>query len=169
MAQVYCIVKGCRFPSTHLTCSHKCGRCGKFGHGQMECCNWPKIVALRENSHSIVFPPYIQCQSILCPCPWTHSYDGHYCTHCGERHHETLCPHGYAIMTDPEEINHVKQVAQHKFGNNEGKIFTKIYTMQGCVWYVKRKNHNKNMVLLFMNNDNHDRVAKFCSGFIEIE
>ena len=34
-----CLVLGCRYPSTHVTGSHKCGTCGMIGHGRRECGN----------------------------------------------------------------------------------------------------------------------------------
>ena len=50
MSQHFCIVQNCRFPETHLACSHKCRTCGKFGHGFMECGNQLKINNLKNNS-----------------------------------------------------------------------------------------------------------------------
>ena len=41
-----CLVFGCRFPSTHVTGSHKCGACGMVGHGRRECGNNLRISEL---------------------------------------------------------------------------------------------------------------------------
>ena len=34
---MFCRVRHCRFPATHVTSEHKCGKCNQFGHGQVEC------------------------------------------------------------------------------------------------------------------------------------
>ena len=34
---MYCKVLKCKFPSSHVTLGHKCGRCNKYGHGEIEC------------------------------------------------------------------------------------------------------------------------------------
>jgi len=34
---MFCIAKNCRYATTHNIENHKCGTCGKFGHGAMEC------------------------------------------------------------------------------------------------------------------------------------
>lgn len=44
--KVYCSVKECRFPCYHVTSGHKCGNCGKYGHGVIEC-SYPKELPLR--------------------------------------------------------------------------------------------------------------------------
>ena len=33
----YCRVIHCRFKGSHTWQDHKCGTCGEYGHGQMEC------------------------------------------------------------------------------------------------------------------------------------
>lgn len=33
----HCAAKGCRFADMHKTIYHRCGKCGKDGHGQYEC------------------------------------------------------------------------------------------------------------------------------------
>ena len=35
----YCKVAGCRFPKSHTTAGHLCGKCKQYGHGQIECNN----------------------------------------------------------------------------------------------------------------------------------
>lgn len=41
-----CIVHGCRYASRHDTLDHKCGSCGKFGHGRVECRNESELHTL---------------------------------------------------------------------------------------------------------------------------
>ena len=179
MSQNYCIVYNCRFPDTHTTSAHKCGKCGKFGHGQMECGDQMKIDQLKSKSIGIRFPSYLRCTSMLCPCPWTHSDPAHYCVQCGERHLESKCPRACVIMGDPNEITRVITEAKKIFGTTPGNIFTKVYSGQGCDWYVKRKDINKSLMLFFMHGDawgqfgpqcdDRQHLDKFCSGYREIK
>ena len=175
MSQNYCIVQGCRFPSTHLTKSHKCGKCGRFGHGQIECHNSFMIEQLKSNSVTIKLPHVSYCTSLTCPCPWTHTSESHYCSQCQDRHCESVCTMGCVIMGDPEEIQRVIQEARTKFGSTPGKIFTTIYSGQGCDWYAKRNDNNKMISLFFMHcdswgqfgpkTDHRSKLKNFCYGY----
>ena len=179
MAQSYCIVHGCRFPSTHLTVSHKCGTCGKFGHGQVECKSAFKIDQLKRNSHNIQLPVHLYCTSLTCPCPWSHSSDAHYCSQCGKRHLESVCPSRCDIMSNVTEINRVVSEAQAKFNSNPNKIFAVVYSGQGCVWYVKRRTLGKACQLFFMHgdswgqygpqSDDRDKLRAFCYGYRDVD
>lgn len=179
MSQSYCIVNGCRFPSTHLTSSHKCGKCGRFGHGQVECHNSFLIDQLKVNSVSIKLPHGLYCTSLTCPCPWSHCSESHYCTQCQERHLESVCTMGCVIMGDSDEIKRVNQEAKIKFGITPGKIFTTIYSGQGCMWYAKRIGPNNRISLFFMHgdswgqygpkSDHRDKLKNFCNGYIDYE
>ena len=60
-----CKVEGCRFSDKHITQNHKCGTCGKYGHGQRECGNSLKIVQLlqiieNDTPHKLLIVPYKQ-------------------------------------------------------------------------------------------------------------
>ena len=33
----YCKVRNCRFPNSHVTKMHLCGKCKSYGHGNIEC------------------------------------------------------------------------------------------------------------------------------------
>lgn len=104
-AWAMCRAQGCRHASTHLTAAHLCGRCGRFGHGQIECGNTQRILALaspaddgatttRSTLSSGVYeamPHTLQCRVRGCPWPHTHHTQAHHCTSClkrlGSRHH----------------------------------------------------------------------------------
>lgn len=82
----YCQVNLCRFPNDHLTSSHKCGKCSKFGHGVTECGNFQKIDALLQNQHTsypfynpkhIALPKEIQCKKAKCERRHTHTTGSH--------------------------------------------------------------------------------------------
>jgi hypothetical protein len=166
MSQIYCIVDRCRFPDTHTIISHKCGSCGKFGHGMMECNDPQKIKDLITQSKGIRIPRNMYCTSLLCPCPWTHTASSHYCVQCGERHLESSCSHGCSIMNDPSEVAYAISEAKKRFGSSPGKIYTIIYCSQGCAWYVKRKDVDKMCMLFFMHSDAQEqrqsRLEIFC-------
>ena len=50
-----CQVAYCRYKFSHTTSGHRCGLCGKYGHGQSECGNQWKIDQLN-NACSILDP-----------------------------------------------------------------------------------------------------------------
>lgn len=80
---VLCNVAGCRYASTHLTCAHRCGTCGAYGHGQMECGDARKVTRLASlpSVASIATP----CGVPACTYPWSHTSDAHHCAACGFR------------------------------------------------------------------------------------
>lgn len=76
----YCRVAHCRFPATHLSVAHRCGTCGAYGHGQIECARGdvrpvPDVVT------SVATP----CDVTGCERPWSHTKEAHHCAHCGAR------------------------------------------------------------------------------------
>ena len=166
MSQSYCNVKNCRFPSTHITRSHKCGTCGKYGHGIMECDNQYMIDKLKSNS-SNYFPDNLHCKSSVCPCPWTHTNDAHYCLKCHERHLESVCKKD--VIDEATDI----------FGSTPGKIFTTVYAGLGCSWFVKRNGIEDKISMFFMHTDSwgqygshcddRDKLRNFCEGYRNIE
>lgn len=78
-----CRVRGCRHASTHVTMGHRCGACGRFGHGQLEC--------LRRDRISELFDLYkddrisTPCDVSGCRAPWTHAAVAHHCDTCHAR------------------------------------------------------------------------------------
>lgn len=90
-----CAVRGCRFRHTHQTRAHRCGTCGDFGHGQLECSN-PALrdelrsVVARERSVPTRHTGYA-CTVCGCRAPHTHDSTAHFCTTCTQRG-TCLCP-----------------------------------------------------------------------------
>ena len=85
-----CRVNECRFPHTHTTVAHRCGICGEFGHGQIEC----QHISLREELvqyHGERINFLRRCTVPNCPHPDTHSSSAHHCTKCNRRHFEDNC------------------------------------------------------------------------------
>ena len=86
-----CQVRGCRFIHSHVTMSHKCGKCGIYGHGQIECGIQHKIIKLH-NDHSLdKLPNSEHCKIPNCPMKELHNTESHHCQFCGNRHSERKC------------------------------------------------------------------------------
>lgn len=174
----FCLVDGCRFPNSHLTRAHKCGSCSKFGHGQKECGNFNLSKNLKQMSHGIRFPSHMKCTSPCCPSSYSHSTNAHYCSQCGERHLESVCPKGCVMSSDIQEIMNTKAEASRRFGQTDGKIYTSIYVGQGSEWYVKRNFKSDPIQIFFMHgdswgqygpqSDDRPKLAAFCTGYKNI-
>jgi hypothetical protein len=174
----YCMVDGCRFPDSHLTNAHKCGNCSRFGHGQKECGNFNLSKNLKQMSKDIRFPSHMKCTSPCCPSSYSHSTNAHHCTQCSELHIESLCPKGCVMSTDTTEINYVKSDASKRFAQTDGKIYTTIYSGQGCAWYAKRNFKSSPIQIFFMHGDSwgqygpqaddRHKLSAFCTGYKNI-
>lgn len=92
----YCIAGGCRFADTHVTSAHRCGACGLFGHGQVECGNPDRVRALHRVGGTIQFPPHMHCAVPSCQLAWTHTTAAHHCETCGQRGQGCGC--GVAVL-----------------------------------------------------------------------
>ena len=96
-----CKVRACRFKATHTTAGHRCGSCGMYGHGILECGNGDAVRKLRAS--------FLQTERVDDPCTvegcthaWTHVVEAHHCGRCGERgggcgcereEEQKKCPH----------------------------------------------------------------------------
>ena len=87
--QVFCAVRNCRFPGSHLTCAHKCGTCQEYGHGQMECNSIQMRSALSQAAQHITLPSFMHCNAVNCSNRASHTVDAHHCETCGSR--STTC------------------------------------------------------------------------------
>ena len=81
---VVCRVRGCRFPSTHVSAGHRCGTCGRMGHGQIECVDVIAMATLRAEPDECV-PFAEQCTVVGCTARHTHTTPAHHCADCGGR------------------------------------------------------------------------------------
>ena len=75
--KTYCKVKNCRFPYSHTTKGHLCGKCNKYGHGILECGNIEKIRRLEKDNTKL--PNNIQC-SHNCEHKEYHTTNAHHCS-----------------------------------------------------------------------------------------
>ena len=85
-----CRVQGCRHSTYHTTVAHRCGACGEFGHGRMECQN-PRERERLSRYHGETINFLRRCTVPNCPHPETHSTQSHHCTKCGNLHQEDNC------------------------------------------------------------------------------
>jgi len=88
-----CKVNECRYNKTHTTKGHKCGTCGLYGHGILECHSPYKIYELKRYFNDIM-PPELQCRVEHCQYYLYHSIYAHNCKICNKReqHSERNCP-----------------------------------------------------------------------------
>ena len=84
-----CRVNNCRFNTSHVASGHRCGKCKKFGHGEIECGNIRKISNLQKESVNDKMINETQCNIIECEYRWSHNTSAHHCQTCGEREHCT--------------------------------------------------------------------------------
>ena len=91
MSQTYCKVENCRFPESHVTSAHRCGKCKHSGHGQIECGKKDLIKKLK-NMNDEPFPH--MCSMDICHSRNTHTLAAHTCDYfgCGKNHLISDCP-----------------------------------------------------------------------------
>ena len=87
-----CKVEGCRFPLSHTTAGHTCGKCYQPGHGIRECGNWKKIEILSLEYGTDKMPPDLWCG--LCKKDViyrnNHSSSAHVCRLCKQSGQHSL-------------------------------------------------------------------------------
>jgi len=90
----YCQVKDCRFNYSHTTSGHKCGRCGKYGHGVLECVQNSNEVIRKMNQDygDKLLPKDMRCTVPNCPTFWNHTIDAHHCVKCDKMSKVECCP-----------------------------------------------------------------------------
>ena len=88
-----CKVLQCRYNKTHVTRGHKCGKCGMYGHGIIECTNTRYLSELHQYYNDVV-PVELQCRVENCRFYMYHTIDAHNCNICKQRdpHSERNCP-----------------------------------------------------------------------------
>ena len=83
-----CRVAKCRYAYTHVTMGHKCGTCGAFGHGQLECGNDARIASLQRFLYDTVD---VWCTAPGCAQRATHTTGAHHCAQCQMRADACTC------------------------------------------------------------------------------
>jgi len=77
---MFCKVKHCRYPNTHVTKGHKCGNCGGYGHGVLECRNISDRESLRIYHESLPYDKW--CSIDNCSYKQYHITCAHQCKKC---------------------------------------------------------------------------------------
>jgi len=97
----YCKVTCCRFPHSHVTKGHSCGKCNKYGHGIYEC-NKPdmKIELSKDNT---LLEPKDYCTIEGCQYKKYHMTNAHQCKICLGNHSESL--HNIDLTSNPNANN----------------------------------------------------------------
>ena len=150
MASHTCQVKHCRFPHSHTTAGHRCGICGKFGHGQIECNN-PGLKSRLQQFHSDRLFASDYCTLEGCRHPWSHKTIAHHCGRCNRNHHSSAC------IIQPLE-NQIAKFDQMYQLNKYQEFFSKNpnghivnYVGMGCDVYIKQVDGE--LMGLFMHQD----------------
>lgn len=88
-----CMVEECRFNTSHVTSGHKCGNCGRFGHGILECNNYIKLNRLSKYYYKVL-EYNDRCSVYDCMYSKNHKTEAHHCGLCGLRttHSYRECP-----------------------------------------------------------------------------
>ena len=140
----YCKVECCRFPDSHTTRGHKCGYCGGYGHGQIECGNQERIDKLAPHLEETL-PKRLWCTH--CPSSSvfvkkTHTNMAHNCRKCGRRHGEEGC-----IIQDisvfKERFQFIDEVSRFSTSALQDSpldnIYSIIYSGMGSKIYIIKK------------------------------
>ena len=100
-----CRVGGCRFADTHVTLGHRCGACGEYGHGQLECTDVEAKRRLTLRTEHM--PLHMHCTVAGCRTAHTHSTSAHNCPHCIGRagEHTPTCPLGVVASTPTSQAS----------------------------------------------------------------
>ena len=142
-----CKVAYCRYNTFHTTSGHKCGNCGKYGHGQDECGNSSRINALKKFLKESLQPEE-QCLYSNCKYKWNHTCESHNCHKCGKKHSTDDC-----IIQSLES-------AKSKWGLdkdyeelllNEDNIYVSAYVGMGCQMFIRKKQGRFSTI--FMHSD----------------
>jgi hypothetical protein len=139
-----CKVKNCRHGEHHVTKRHCCGKCLRYGHGQIECEDTILIDRLKEYDNDRML---INCNVKDCIDPATHSTKGHGCRFCNKKSKHLLrCPKNGINICDPfEEIPDFHRSILLETTNNmtlQNGQYSYVYAGMGCVWYIRKTMDN---------------------------
>ena len=149
-----CKVAHCRHPKTHTVTGHKCGTCGKYGHGQVECGNTDKINALKKYKKDKINTP---CKSYGCKFKHLHTSEGHLCHKCGRFHPIQYCPIQNFVRTQERFSDFLSDTNPVQiFGTQDNKYFI-TYVGMGCIIYTRKKYGS--VQCFFMHSDNQGQYG----------
>jgi hypothetical protein len=155
----YCKVANCRYADTHTTVAHKCGKCGGYGHGQIEC---GKLAAIQNLSFYFLetVAPEDRCAVACCPNSATHTNSGHVCAFCDCHEHAHLknCPNNVSggaripVTDDPLSIGFDPRPNAESQNIMPGHYIT-FYGGMGCAWYARNNKYTNSLEYFFLHSD----------------
>ena len=165
----YCLCEGCRFSKSHTTAYHRCGKCGSYGHGRIECYsnnngNYSKQNLLFEirNKYPKTLPKENWCQIKDCKIRQTHNTNSHQLLFSKDEHATYDGPDQYGI-TSTYETNKKNGVQLLKNYNNS---YVKSYWGMGN--YIFTRNINGKIEQKVIDCSNHKKINEFTYGLNEI-
>lgn len=189
MSTPLCKVHGCRYTNTHIAAGHRCGSCGQFGHGQVECDNPATYAKLMIETKEDDLPKMMHCSSNECTGPHNHTIEAHICLVCSEQHPREECPISPAEKRSNHNGNIVAEStsdffssqfehAREQFGDRAGKVYSVCYGGMGCSLYVKRSSPTSPLYGYFMHSDSWGQYGPgsddsptlelFLKGFVKV-
>lgn len=115
----YCKVKGCRYPNSHVTMGHKCGRCEMFGHGRYECARPSEKHKLGYFNDNL--PEDMWCRHLGCGFAKLHTTDSHECMRCKKMSKDCYCDQQTINCPICRKRNTLRSIDNHKFFGVEQK------------------------------------------------
>lgn len=186
----WCKVRDCRYRNTHIAAGHRCGTCGQFGHGQVECGKQIALNNLADDTKDDALDKNMYCTSNGCVSKHNHTIEAHICHVCSERHPREECPispvdelpyNSNNIMTQSTAgiLKSLFDSVKEAWGAIPGKIYTIKYTEMGCSVYIKRSAPTEPLYGYFMHTDSWGQydadgvgdqatLSLFLEGFIRV-
>ena len=142
-----CKVLQCNFSDSHTTKGHKCGRCGQYGLGVLECRSEASKQSLVQYWNEEL-PNEKQCSLNGCSHSWSHSKESHNCSKCGIRGRHSIidCP---IRPFNPNGMGESPNIEDDMNGLDNVYIVKNIG--MGCCIFIRKKNNV--FESLFMHSD----------------
>jgi len=159
----YCKVKNCRYPDTHVTIGHMCGKCQNFGHGQVECGKQVLIDDLY-NNYSERLPDNMQCKVEGCNSPNLHTTNTHSCKYCqcfGNRHLKRCPTTGISVVDSPTSGPFDPRKITDKQLQLTNGLYMEFDAGMGCSWFAR--NNNNTIEFFFMHSDMWGQYGRECT------
>jgi len=140
---------------------HKCGKCGVYGHGMLECEDYMKIEKLKNENGEDKIPDFLRCKKPGCQFRELHMDNGHFCSKCGDNHSLQECK-----ITDiedelsPYHDRYKDENALKILKSQTGKVCVKIYRGMGCWEFVRNNNDTGIYDNLHMHSDDWGQYGK---------
>lgn len=156
---IKCKVRNCRFSNTHVTKGHLCGKCKKYGHGEMECNSIEKKNDLAQYNIDVI-PENLKCRFGGCLYKQYHTSQAHHCILCFNRLHSIeTCPKN-PINSKPKNIEVKCPLCKKE--NQIPKTQNKIFGLSdSCVVCMN------NTVDVFLPNCGHACLCQNCLKILD--